>query len=430
MRLLAILALVFASLVAVVPAMAQEAARFALLIGNKSYSREVGPLVNPHNDVDLLNGKLAQVGFTVLPIIKDGKRSTILGGVRDLVRRLNTAGPGAVGFLYYSGHGAAELETGINYLIPVDATDPTASTFWDEALKLDDVLRLLAGAREAAKVIVFDACRNELTLPVKTTNKGFLPVADQQGSFIAYASEFGRTASDKGRTSGPYAAALAAEIVKPGLDHLGLFQNVKEAVIASTGGAQRPWESNGLSRRVYLTGPAAAGVAAPPTKMSAAIEAWVLVRLTRSTADLEVYIERFGDTYYGDLAKRRLQELRTAALVEQKYNPPSQDGLDTNAIYPHGMVLTPLDSALRRKFNIDKQVAHGLVVVGVATNSPAGNAGITVGDVIVEVAQKPVVKVEDVTLAIARVRSLGRKIILFRVENPKGELRFVALTAD
>ena len=59
-------------------------------------------------------------------------------------------------------------------------------------------------------------------------------------AFIAYASEFGRSDSDKGASSGPYAAALATEIVKPGLDHLGLFQSVKEAVIAATGGAQRP----------------------------------------------------------------------------------------------------------------------------------------------------------------------------------------------
>src|SRR5262245_18421950 len=72
--------------------------------------------------------------------------------------------------------------------------------------------------------------------------------------FIAYASAPGRTASDRGERSGPYAAALAAELGKAGLDHLNMFQNVKEAVLATTGGAQQPWESNGLGRRIYLTG--------------------------------------------------------------------------------------------------------------------------------------------------------------------------------
>jgi hypothetical protein len=54
--------------------------------------------------------------------------------------------------------------------------------------------------------------------------------------FIAYASAPGRTASDIGDKSGPYAAALAAELGHPGLDHLNLFQNVKEAVLTATGG--------------------------------------------------------------------------------------------------------------------------------------------------------------------------------------------------
>jgi uncharacterized caspase-like protein len=72
--------------------------------------------------------------------------------------------------------------------------------------------------------------------------------------FIADASSPGHTASDLGDGSGPYAEALANELRKPGLDHLNLFQNVKEAVQLSTGGFQQPWESNGLGRRVYLTG--------------------------------------------------------------------------------------------------------------------------------------------------------------------------------
>jgi hypothetical protein len=100
--------------------------------------------------------------------------------------------------------------------------------------------------------VVFNACRNELRLPTRDTSKSL--VAEQQGYFIAYASAPGRTASDRGERSGPYAAALAMELGRQGIDHLSLLQNVKEAVIGLTGGAQLPSESNGLSRRVYLTG--------------------------------------------------------------------------------------------------------------------------------------------------------------------------------
>ena len=143
------------------------------------------------------------------------------------------------------------LRAGLDGML--DAKSPGTTEFWDESLKLDDVLAILDGARAAAKFVVFDACRNELQLPTKDTSKGFIPVAEQQGMFIAYASKQGQTASDLGDKSGPYSAALAAELAKPGLDHLNLFQNVKETVLATTGGAQQPWESNGLGRRVYLT---------------------------------------------------------------------------------------------------------------------------------------------------------------------------------
>src|SRR5262245_53421749 len=126
-------------------AFAQTEKRIALLIGNRAYDPSVGVLKNPHNDIALVGETLARQGFEVLPLIKDARRSTILTGVRELVRRLNTAGTGAVGFLYYSGHGAAEKDTNINYLIPVDAKEPGTTVFWDESLKLDDILKLLDG---------------------------------------------------------------------------------------------------------------------------------------------------------------------------------------------------------------------------------------------------------------------------------------------
>ena len=112
--------------------LAQAEKRIGLLIGNQSYDRSVGVLKNPFNDIALVGEALARQGFEVLAPIRDARRSVILGGVRELVRRLNAAGAGSIGFLYYSGHGAAEKDTNINYLIPVDAKDPGTTIFWDE----------------------------------------------------------------------------------------------------------------------------------------------------------------------------------------------------------------------------------------------------------------------------------------------------------
>src|SRR5262245_3880098 len=83
---------------------AQEPPRFALLIGNRAYDASVGVLKNPHNDIAVVGEALAKQGFEVLPTIKDARRSAILSAVRELARRLNAAGAGAIGSLYYSGH--------------------------------------------------------------------------------------------------------------------------------------------------------------------------------------------------------------------------------------------------------------------------------------------------------------------------------------
>ena len=196
----------------------------------------------------------------------------------------------------------------------MNAKEPGTDTFWDDSLKLDDVLRLLDGARSAAKFVIFDACRNELQLPTKDTSKGLIPVAEQEGLFVAYASSPGRTASDRGDKSGVYAAALAAELLRPGLDHLNLFQNVKEVVLASTNGVQQPWESNGLSRRVYLTGQPNLDPALAP-RVSEATEAWDRTKDTKDIAVLEAFASRYNDTIYARLATARIEALQKKSAL-------------------------------------------------------------------------------------------------------------------
>src|SRR5437764_15423840 len=91
--------------------------RVALLIGNESYSAEIGRLSNPHNDVALLGDALKGLGFEVTTV-RDAGLAALHQAINAHVRRVQAAGANAVGFLYYSGHGAADA--GVNYLIPVD----------------------------------------------------------------------------------------------------------------------------------------------------------------------------------------------------------------------------------------------------------------------------------------------------------------------
>jgi formylglycine-generating enzyme required for sulfatase activity len=256
----------------------------------------------------------------------------MLSAVKSFAAELAKGGPNAVGFLYYSGHGVARPEDRANYLIPIDLTDTSSTDFWFDAVKLDDLLgELERAAPFAAHFVVFDACRDELKLPYKSAVKGFEPVAERSGMFIAFATALGAVALDEAKAgggSGPYSSALAAELVKPAQDHLQLFQNVKEGVFAATERKQVPWERNGLLKRIYFGGEATP--AKPITRpaqpdTSEAERAWTLVKGATSPAALEAFIRRFGDTFYGDLAKARLAELKQQADAAQQVTKKKAD---------------------------------------------------------------------------------------------------------
>jgi len=105
--------------------------------------------------------------------------------------------------------------------------------------------------------VVFDACRNELNLSGPAAKavgveKGFVPVPQTPGLLIAYATAQGKTATDVGDNGGPYARALAEEIVKPGIEAVTMFRNVQIRVKADIG--QDPWLSFPALPEVYLAG--------------------------------------------------------------------------------------------------------------------------------------------------------------------------------
>jgi uncharacterized caspase-like protein len=178
---------------------AQEAKRFALLIGNEAYDPSIGRLANPHNDVAALDQALKGLGF-VVTVERDAGLGALTRAVNAYARRLQAAGPDAVGFFYYSGHGASDGST--NYLIPIDVKTTEAGELWDESLRLTEITRKLkAEAGNATHFVVFDACRNTLKLTqpgsrAVVQSKGFVPVAQENGMLIAYATAEGELASD------------------------------------------------------------------------------------------------------------------------------------------------------------------------------------------------------------------------------------------
>lgn len=281
-------------------AFAQTEKRIALLIGNKDYKSGVGTLANPLNDVRIVGVALKSVGFEILKPVENAQRSAMLIAIHAFATKLKAAGPDAVGFLYYSGHGIASA--GENYLIPTDVDQPSTVQLSVQGVKQSEVLAILRGeAPNAAHYLVLDACRS--TLQGLRGGKGFLPVGQQSGVLVAFAAEPGKTASDLGRESGPYASALAAELVKPGQNDLLMFHNVRVAVIQRTGGDQVPWTEDGIQRpqRVMFGGETKAAPVAPlsppvppaTARFSEAAEAWDRAKDTKSIGALAPL--QFGD---------------------------------------------------------------------------------------------------------------------------------------
>ncbi|MBI1385813.1 MAG: SUMF1/EgtB/PvdO family nonheme iron enzyme [Rhizobiales bacterium] len=299
--------------------------RFALLIANQDYQPGVGALRNPHNDIRIVGEALRKVGFEVLEPVRDGTRVTILLAVNDFAARLAAAGPNATGFLYYSGHGIAS--DGENYIIPTDVPEPSTRLLRVSGVRQSEILDILrTEAPRAAHYLVLDACRNELR--GDRGGKGFLPVQQRSGALIAFAAAPGRTASDRGDGSGPYAAALAAELVVPGQSDLIMFHNVRLRVLDATGNDQEPWTLDGIRRRERLqfAGRAEAAPAGLPNG-SEAERLWQThaIETTTDRGLIEAYIAQFEGPapLWAYRARQRLAALEAPAAPAPAAPAPS-----------------------------------------------------------------------------------------------------------
>jgi formylglycine-generating enzyme required for sulfatase activity/uncharacterized caspase-like protein len=304
------LALISLMLAGATSALAEK--RIALLIGNQGYAPKVGRLSNPNNDVALLEGVLKHLGFDVTTV-RDAGLAGLYQAVNTHVRRVRQSGPEAVGFFYYSGHGAADGTT--NYLIPVDVKTIDDDQLWDQSLRLTEITRKLKDeAGNATHFVVFDACRNTLKLRKTGTkaivqSKGFVPVSQESGMLIAYATAEGALASDVGTGAGPYATVLADEVVKPGLEAVAMFRNVQRRVRTAIG--QEPYLGFNALGDIYFAGQA------PPAAVpgvTAAAREWSQVDKT-SIAELETFVRRHGSSPEADYARARIDGLKQAAAT-------------------------------------------------------------------------------------------------------------------
>ena len=348
LRLLSRLRNIFAAaiftLALLAPKLGMAEARLALIIANQSYSPQVGALGNPHKDAKLMREALERQGFEVT-VIKDATRGQILAAVDHLADRLQASEPEpATGFLYYAGHGLAEPQRAQNYIIPVNVIDAKSRAIWYDSVKLDEVrMRLSDGAPNAAHVVVFDACRNELALPTRGGGNGFVAVSQLGGMLTAFSASPGQLASDGGASdeAGPYASALVkqldAALASPNpVPAATIFSQVRLSLVNSDT-PQEPIYSDGLNRVLAFGGeaempertdpatqeqqPRAAPEVSLLSREEAAMRAYSLAQELNSVAAFRDVQELYSDTLGGRQAGRR------ADAMEQEAEEQARRGL-------------------------------------------------------------------------------------------------------
>ncbi|WP_158808540.1 fasciclin domain-containing protein [Beijerinckia sp. L45] len=264
---------VVAHLIAAGDVRAEDAPRFALLIGNSSYGADGAPangttalpdLHNPCNDVMQVGAALVMKSHWKdedVKVVCDADNLTMTGLLNDFIVRFQDA-TNPTALLYFAGHGVQVR--GRNYLFGARAApdlkkatrlfqgDPYARLFINEAQDLNlriasDVGMILNGG---VMLIVMDACRtNPLLSEMKRPGgiaevAGISPVKILMGVENAFSTSEGAPASDGIGDMSPYAEAFIKR-----LDERGSINDVLDEIATDvyrrtmTGRLQQPDKS-------------------------------------------------------------------------------------------------------------------------------------------------------------------------------------------
>lgn len=291
---------------ALLPSLAMAEPRIALIVGNGAYTA-VTQLDNPTRDAALIAKAVEAAGFTVT-LLADADQATLNQAIAQFGRDLRAAGADATGLFFYAGHGVQSF--GANYLLPVDATLTDAADLGLAGIPADTVLRQMASARNKTNIFILDACRNNPFVDIPDMgDNGLAEMKAPTGTFLAYATAPGAVALDGVASNSPFTAALAAEMMVPGVPIEQVFKQVRVKVLADTGGQQTPWEASSL------TGPFVfQAEAVQSTEDMAARQLWDSVKATNDPVQIMLFLRAYPDSTYAEEARTALTQAMNTVL--------------------------------------------------------------------------------------------------------------------
>ena len=228
--------------------------RTALVIGNSNY--EQGPLRNPVNDARAIGSTLKDLGFDVTLLFDQNLRQ-MEEAIRIFGQKIKDGG---VGLFYFAGHGVQV--DGVNYLAPVSARVEKEQDVKFETLEIGKLTAEMEAAKNGLNIIILDACRNNpFVRTFRSASSGLAPINAPSGTYIAFATAPGTTASDGEGDNGLYTQELLLNLTQPGLRLEDIFIRTRVAVKKKSDDKQIPWENGALESVVILNekGTVAAG---------------------------------------------------------------------------------------------------------------------------------------------------------------------------
>lgn len=162
----------------------------------------------------------------------------------------------------------------------------------------------------------------------------------------------------------------------------------------------------------------------------------VVVKLNgRDVEDANAFVQSVRALAPGATAELRIvrggKNLTLKVTLDQR--PDSADGRSgsrgnsqrsSDVLKEVGLEVAPLTNALRREYRLDKD-AEGLLIVGVAQNSVAQNAGIREGDLLIQVNGRNVADLSDLRGA---VTGDGKSVVL--MVGRDGQTFIVSLSSE
>ena len=118
------------------------------------------------------------------------------------------------------------------------------------------------------------------------------------------------------------------------------------------------------------------------------------------------------------LGQRPSNKELNAQVTQPEPTKPNEDAID-------GVGLSELTDSLREEYGIDPAIS-GVIIMSVDETSSAYENGLRKGDVITDVAQKPIGSVKEVEDLVSSAKSEGRQSVLLLVRR-EGQPRFIVL---